>query len=200
MTYIVYCHIYINTCILTKPQPPHVCVGVWGVYIRLCMYMSDCNPMDCSLPGSSVHGILRQEYWNGLPFLASGDLPNPGTEPGPPALQADFTHWATSDDLYLYTHTHTYLVKWNKLQNNVYGVIMLCRKQTILCMCTYVWSVGNEQRELWKAPQQPVNIDHIRRSRCEWLALSLYISSIACLHCFTGHNKHLLFLNLKNSK
>ena len=29
-----------------------------------------CNPMDCSLPGSSVHGILQQEYWSGLPFLS----------------------------------------------------------------------------------------------------------------------------------
>ena len=25
-----------------------------------------CDPMDCSLPGFSVHGILRQEYWSGL--------------------------------------------------------------------------------------------------------------------------------------
>ena len=96
-------------------------------------------------------------------------------------------------------HTHAHLVKWNKLQNNVYGVIMLCRKQTILYMCTYVWSVANEQRELWKA-QQPVNTDPIRRSRCEWLALFLYILQLQCLHCFPGHNKHLLFLNLKNSK
>ena len=28
-----------------------------------------CDPMDCSLPGSSVHGTLqRQEYWSGLPL------------------------------------------------------------------------------------------------------------------------------------
>ena len=26
------------------------------------------DPMDCSLPGSSVHGISRQEYWSGLPL------------------------------------------------------------------------------------------------------------------------------------
>ena len=26
----------------------------------------------------------RQEYWNGLPFPISGDLPNPGIEPGSP--------------------------------------------------------------------------------------------------------------------
>ena len=31
----------------------------------------------------------RQEYWSGLPFPSPGDLPNPGIEPGFPALQAD---------------------------------------------------------------------------------------------------------------
>ena len=31
----------------------------------------------------------RQEYWNGLPFPAPGDLPDPGIEPGCPALRAD---------------------------------------------------------------------------------------------------------------
>ena len=31
----------------------------------------------------------RQEYWSGLPFPSPGNLPDPGTEPGSPALQAD---------------------------------------------------------------------------------------------------------------
>ena len=31
----------------------------------------------------------RQKYYNGLPFLSPGDLPNPEMEPGSPALQAD---------------------------------------------------------------------------------------------------------------
>ena len=48
-----------------------------------------CDPMDCSLPGSSVHGIFQQEYWSGLPFPSPGDLPEPGTESRSPALQAD---------------------------------------------------------------------------------------------------------------
>ena len=26
-------------------------------------------------------GLSRQEYWNGLPFPSSGDLPDPGIEP-----------------------------------------------------------------------------------------------------------------------
>ena len=29
------------------------------------------------------------EYWSGLPFSSSGDLPDPGIEPGSPALQAN---------------------------------------------------------------------------------------------------------------
>ena len=31
----------------------------------------------------------RPEYWSGEPFPSPGDLPNPGIEPGSPALQAD---------------------------------------------------------------------------------------------------------------
>ena len=34
-------------------------------------------------------GFSRQENWNGLSFLSPGDLPDPGIEPGAPALQAD---------------------------------------------------------------------------------------------------------------
>ena len=45
--------------------------------------------MDCSLPGSSVHGIFRQGYWSGLPFPSPGDLPDPGIEPGSPTLEAE---------------------------------------------------------------------------------------------------------------
>ena len=34
-------------------------------------------------------GFSRQEYWSGLPFSSPGVLPNPWTEPGSPAFQAD---------------------------------------------------------------------------------------------------------------
>ena len=34
-------------------------------------------------------GFSRQEYWSGLPFPSPGHLPNPGIEPGSPALQTD---------------------------------------------------------------------------------------------------------------
>ena len=34
-------------------------------------------------------GFSRQEYWSGFPFPSPGDFPNPETEPGSTALQAD---------------------------------------------------------------------------------------------------------------
>ena len=34
-------------------------------------------------------GFSRQVYWSGLPFPSPGDLPDPGTEPGSPALQVE---------------------------------------------------------------------------------------------------------------
>ena len=34
-------------------------------------------------------GFSRQECWSGLPFPSPGDVPDPGIEPGSPALQAD---------------------------------------------------------------------------------------------------------------
>ena len=42
------------------------------------------EPVDCSLPGSSVHEILQ-----GLPFPSPGDLPDLGIQPRSPALQTD---------------------------------------------------------------------------------------------------------------
>ena len=69
-----------------------VCVCVFAV-TQSCSTLW--NPMgdkplgDCSPPGSSVHRFSRQEYWSELSFPSPGDLPNLGTEPRSPALQAD---------------------------------------------------------------------------------------------------------------
>ena len=55
--------------------------------------------MDCSPPGSSVHGILWQEYWSGLPCPPPGGLPHSGMEPAsltsPALLGGFFTTSAT---------------------------------------------------------------------------------------------------------
>ena len=46
--------------------------------------------MDSRSPGSSVHGISQQEYWEGLPFPSPGDLPRPGIKPEASALAGRF--------------------------------------------------------------------------------------------------------------
>ena len=48
-----------------------------------------CDPMDCSLPGSSHHGILQARVleWVAISFFR--DFPYPGIKPGSPAFQAD---------------------------------------------------------------------------------------------------------------
>ena len=45
------------------------------------------DPMGCSLPGSSVHGILQARIL-ALPCLPPGDLPNPGIKPTTPMSPA----------------------------------------------------------------------------------------------------------------
>ena len=47
------------------------------------------DPMDCSLPGFSLHGIFQARVleWGAISF--SGDLPDPGVKPRSPILQAD---------------------------------------------------------------------------------------------------------------
>ena len=39
-----------------------------------------CDPMDCSPPGSSAHGILQARILEWVAISFSRDLPNPGTE------------------------------------------------------------------------------------------------------------------------
>ena len=46
------------------------------------------TPMDCSLPGSSVHGNLQAGTLSGLPFPSPGDLPNRGIQPASPVSRA----------------------------------------------------------------------------------------------------------------
>ena len=65
--------------------PPYPAFAWLKVKVKL---LSLWDPMDCSSPGSSVHGISRQEYWNGLPFPSPEDLPNSGIKSEPSGKSA----------------------------------------------------------------------------------------------------------------
>ena len=64
-------HLYMCVCVC-------VCVHVCVKLLQSCPTL--CNPMECSLPGSSFHGILQAQYWSGLPCSPPGSLPDPETE------------------------------------------------------------------------------------------------------------------------
>ena len=64
----------------------------WGPHPHYsCSVVSDSfvtpRTVACQAPLSME--FSRQEYWSGLPFPSPQYLPNPGTEPTSPALQAD---------------------------------------------------------------------------------------------------------------
>ena len=65
-----------------------VCMCLY-VSKSLQLYSTLCDPVDCSLPGSSVRGILQARIlqWVAIPF-SRGSF-QPGIEPRSPALQAD---------------------------------------------------------------------------------------------------------------
>ena len=97
--------VYICVCVC-------VCVSIHPSCAQLCLTL--CDPVDCSLPGSSVHGFPRQEYWSGLPFPAAWDLLDPGIEPESPesptlqvgsttgaiSFQTLFHYWLLQDTVY----------------------------------------------------------------------------------------------------
>ena len=65
----------------TERESVCVCVA------QLCPILWDST--DCSLPGSSIDGILQARILEWVLFPFPGDLPDPGIKPWSPALQAD---------------------------------------------------------------------------------------------------------------
>ena len=63
-----------------------VCVCVCARYAQSWLLL--CDPMDCSLPGSSVHVVFQAIEW--VAISSSKDLPDPGIEPKSPALAGGF--------------------------------------------------------------------------------------------------------------
>ena len=56
-----------------------------GFVAQLCLTLATSWTVACQAPLSM--GFPRQEYWNELPFLSPGDLPDPGLKPESLALR-----------------------------------------------------------------------------------------------------------------
>ena len=70
-----------------------------SLILCVCEIMYVYNPMDCSLPGSSVHGILQAKIVESVARPPPGDLPNPRIKPAcltSPALAGGFFTTSTT--------------------------------------------------------------------------------------------------------
>ena len=94
----------------------------------LCSVAQSCptlyDPMDNSLPGSSVHGIFQARILEWAAISSPGDLPSLEIEPSSPALAGGFFTMEPQRKpiyvyvyicinvcvcVYIYTHTYTYI-------------------------------------------------------------------------------------------
>ena len=84
---------------LRQVQESRSCGQLWSVVASLCLLIAKekllsrvqlfATPWAVAYQAPQSMEFSRQEYWSRLPFPSPGDLPNPGTEPGSPTLQAD---------------------------------------------------------------------------------------------------------------
>ena len=81
-------HLFLQTSIkVDRCIVPILCESVKVLVAQLCPTL--CDPMDCSPPGSSVHGILQTRILErvAIPFSRGSSLP--GIEPGSPTQETD---------------------------------------------------------------------------------------------------------------
>ena len=99
----VYTHTHTQTHTHTHT---HMCVHAQS--LQLCLNI--CDPMDCSPPGSSVHGILQTRILKWVAMLSSrgSSQPNDQMSLMSPALAGRFfTTSTTWEATYTHTHIHT---------------------------------------------------------------------------------------------
>ena len=73
-------------CLPAEPQGKPFLHGEVNSLSRVRLFAT---PWTVAYEASQSMGFSRQECWSGLSFPSPGDLPNPGNEPGSPALRAE---------------------------------------------------------------------------------------------------------------
>jgi len=109
-----------------------LCKTVWGFLKKLklklpCMLVTQscpilCDPMDCSLPGSSVHGLLQARIleWVGIPFVRGSSWPRGGT-PVSYIAGIFFTIWVTREAQKSYSWA--YIQRKLQLKSYIYSSV-----------------------------------------------------------------------------
>ena len=137
--------------------------------------------MDCSLPGSSLRGILQVRILKWVAISFSRDLPNPGIKPGSPALQADtLTSKPPGKALVaLYYQVQIPLSRVNPFFSTCFRMAVWCVCNTVRCMCPSLHSnlcsmqihvilfnlhivkctlCGVQMKEFWQSLLSPITV------------------------------------------
>ena len=124
----------------SKPQSlvsTFVCLCVVCLVTQSCLTLDD--SMDCSLPGSSVHGILQARIleWVAIPFSRGSSWSRDWT--GVSCIAGKFsTVWAIREPQYFCVNFYIYYF------GDFTSIFLLCQKQVwqvfmFPCMCTCVF-------------------------------------------------------------
>ena len=93
---------------------------LWKVKVKSLSHVRLCDPMDCSLPGFSIHGIFqaRVPEWVSFSFSRGSSQPRDRTQVSCIAGRC-FTLWATREALVTYTYRQilqlAYHIYWEKI-------------------------------------------------------------------------------------
>ena len=92
----MFLYLYVCVCVYIYLQVVVFCVGITintrklRVKVKLLSRVRlFATPWTVAYQAPPSMAFSRQECWSGLPFPPPGDLPDPETEPGSRALQAD---------------------------------------------------------------------------------------------------------------
>ena len=75
----------LDTTLFKSKQYIFLASGAGGLVAKSCPTLV--TPWTVAHQAPLSMGFSGQQYWSGLPFPSPRDLPNPGIEPGSPALQ-----------------------------------------------------------------------------------------------------------------
>ena len=132
----------------------HIRVLMYMCLVLACLVISDSAtpwPVACQVPLSME--FSRQEYWSGLPFPSSGDLPDPGIEPIFLAFPASpawagwfFTSWTTGEAhmpyiCVYYSCVYTYAMHIVFVCCVHYVYVLICAYMYLHYVCLYITPV-----------------------------------------------------------
>ena len=103
--------------LITNSLKKHYCFltfkFTWGIFAKsLQSCLTLCSPLDCSPPGSSIHGILQARIleWVAISFSRGSSQPRNRTQVSCIAGRF-FTYWAMQE-AYIFIYLFIYLKEW----------------------------------------------------------------------------------------